>query len=100
MHPLKRNTLFISLFLLLMLCIFEPSFAATDTLNVQVDGKAMQFEAITTGNLVFISARDMANLFHADLAYDADEKELTLKTSKVNAVLRVGSSSVTLNHKK
>ena len=100
MHPSKRKTLFISLFLLLMFCVFEPSFAATDTLNVQVDGKAVQFEAITTGNLVFISARDMANLFHADLAYDASEKEVTLKTSKVNAVLRVGSSSVTLNHKK
>lgn len=100
MHPLKRNALCIMLFLLLMCCVFQPAFAATDTRNVQVDGKAVQFEAITTGNLVFISARDMANLFHADLTYDADEKEVTLKTSKNTAVLKVGSSSVTLNHKK
>lgn len=94
-----RNCLLI-LFLLIFCCTASPAFAATNHLPVQVDGKAASFQALTTGNLIFVPARDLADLFQADLSYDAKEKEITVKSSKTKAVLTIGASSVVVNNKK
>ncbi|MGM9525442.1 MAG: phosphodiester glycosidase family protein [Peptococcaceae bacterium] len=100
MRPFRRNILLTVLLLLALFCMTGPVYAAQSTLHVNVDGKTASFEALTTGNLVFLPARDLANLFDADLTYDAKEKELTLKTSKTKAILTIGSSSIVVNGKK
>ena len=79
MRSFYRNLL-LAIVLLALFVISVPASAATSTLHVNVDGKAAHFQAVTTGNLVFLPARDLANLFDADLTYNADEKELTLKS--------------------
>ncbi len=99
MRLFQRNML-LAVLLLLFCCIASPAFSATNNLDVQVDGKTMQFQALATNNLVFIPARDLANLFDAELSYDAKEKELTIKSAKTKAVLTIGSSSIVVNNKK
>lgn len=99
MRSFYRNLLLV-VTLLALLVVSMPVSAATSNLNVNVDGKAASFQAVTTGNLVFLPARDLANLFHADLTYNAEEKELTLKTAKKKAVLTIGSSTIVVNGKK
>jgi exopolysaccharide biosynthesis protein len=78
----------------------NPASAATNHLNVQVDGKTTQLQALTTSNLVFLPARDLAGLFDASLSYDAKNKELTLKSGKTKAVLTIGSSTMLVGSKK
>lgn len=99
MRSFYRNLL-LAIVLLALFVISVPASAATSTLHVNVDGKAAHFQAVTTGNLVFLPARDLANLFDADLTYNADEKELTLKSAKKKAVLNIGSSTIVVNGKK
>ena len=99
MRLLKQNML-LAVLLLVLFCVSMPAFAATDTLQVNVDGSATQLQAKTTGNLVFLPARDMADLFSADLAYDAKKKELTFKSGSTAAILNIGSSSITVNNQK
>ena len=99
MRLFQRNML-LAVLLLLFCCIASPAFSATNNLDVQVDGKTVQFQALATNNLVFIPARDLANLFDAELSYDAKEKELTIKSAKTKAVLTIGSSSIVVNNKK
>lgn len=99
MRLFQRNML-LAVLLLLFCCTASPAFSATNNLNIQVDGKAVQFQALTTNNLIFIPARDLANLFNSDLSYDATKKELTIKFNKTQAVLTIGSSSIIVNNKK
>lgn len=99
MRLFQRNML-LAVLLLLFCCIASPAFSATNNLDVQVDGKTVQFQALATNNLVFIPARNLANLFDAELSYDAKEKELTIKSAKTKAVLTIGSSSIVVNNKK
>lgn len=94
-----RNIL-LALLLLALFFVPVPAFSATSMLNVNIDGKITNLQAITTGNLVFLPARDLANLFDADLTYDANEKELTLKSGKTKAILNIGSSTIQVNSKK
>lgn len=96
----SHRNLLLTLLLLALLCVPVPAFSATNTLDVNVDGKATNLQAITTGNLVFLPARDVANLFEADLTYDANEKELTLKSGKTKVILSIGSSTIQVNSKK
>ncbi len=99
MRSCQRNTL-LAIVLLVLFCFSCPAFAASDTLQVYVDGKATSTEAKITDNFVFLPARDMANLFDASLVYDAKKKELTLKSKKTTAILAVGSSNISVNGKK
>ena len=99
MRSFQRNTL-LAVVLLILFCFTCPAFAANDSLQVYVDGKATNIEAKSTGNLVFLPVRDMASTFDATLAYDAKKKELTLKSNKTTAVLTIGSSNMTVNGKK
>ncbi len=99
MRSFRRN-MFLAVMLLVMFCFSCPAFAASDALAVHIDGKATSITAKASGNLVFLPARDMADLFDANLAYDAKKKELTLKSKKTTAVLTVGSSNMTVNGKK
>ena len=98
MH-LRRNIV-LAVLLLVMFCFSCPAFAAGNTLQVHVDGKAASMEAKVSGSLAFLPARDMANVFDASLAYDAKKKELTLKSGKTTAILTVGSSNISVNGKK
>ncbi len=95
-----RRNIVLAVFLLVMFCFSCPAFAAGNTLQVHVDGKAASMEAKVSGSLAFLPARDMANVFDASLAYDAKKKELTLKSGKTTAILTVGSSNISVNGKK
>lgn len=97
---LLQRTILLILLLSGLCCVALPAFAATDTLQVNVDNKTTQFQAKTVGNLVFLSAHDIAELFSANLSYDATKKELTFKSSNTTAILSIGSSNMTLNQKK
>ncbi len=77
-----------------------PAFAANTLLDVNVDGTPASFQALSTGNLAFLPARDMANLFGADVAYDAKKKELTIKAKKTTVQITVGSSSIRINNRR
>lgn len=99
MRSLRWNTMLIML-LLLLFCFSCPALAAGNTLQVHADGKTTSIEAKVSGNLAFLPARDMADLFNSSLAYDAKKKELTLKSGKTTAVLTVGSSNISVNGKK
>lgn len=96
----SHRILQLALLLLALLCIPVSALAATSTLDVHVDGKPSSLEAVTTGNLVFLPARDMADLFHATLTYNAEEKELTIVSGKKKAILNIGSSTIVVNGKK
>ncbi|MBR4943954.1 MAG: hypothetical protein IKZ26_00900, partial [Peptococcaceae bacterium] len=67
MRSFQRNTL-LAVVLLILFCFTCPAFAANDSLQVYVDGKATNIEAKSTGNLVFLPVRDMASTFDATLA--------------------------------
>lgn len=95
-----RRNIVLAVLLLVMFCFSCPAFAAGNTLQVHVDGKAASMEAKVSGSLAFLPARDMANVFDASLAYDAKKKELTLKSGKTTAILTVGSSNISVNGKK
>ncbi len=99
MRSFQRNIL-LALVLLVMFCFSCPAFAANNALAVHIDGKATSITAKASGNLVFLPARDMADVFDANLAYDAKKKVLTLKSSGTTAILTVGSSNITVNGKK
>lgn len=99
MRFFRRNML-LAVLLLLFCCTASPAFSATNSLSVQVDGKAVQFQALSTNNLIFVPARDVVNLFGSELSYDAKAKELTIKSTKTKAVLTIGSSSIVVNNKK
>ena len=99
MRSFYRNLL-ISIIFCTMLSVSVPVFAATSALAVNVDNKAIAVQAAYINNLVFLPARDMADLFGADLTYNADDKELTIKSGKTKAVLNIGSSTILVNGKK
>ena len=99
MRSYQRNLLS-AVILLILLCVSCPASADSDTLQVYVDSRATSMEARTSGQLVFLSARDAADLFNANLSYDPKKKELLLESNKTKAILNIGSSNISVNGKK
>ena len=99
MHTFLRN-FFFTILLFAFFSVPIPSISATNSINVTVDEKVTSYQAITTGSLAFLSARDFADLYAMHLAYNSENKIITLTSGKTKIFFTIGSNTMIFNGKK
>lgn len=104
MQFLHRNFVFL-LLLLALFCVPMPAFAALDTLTVTIDETNTDLQAFSDGTSVFMTASDLADVFHTEYTYDAQKGEITYALGKTlfgkkEAVFTVDSATAVINGKK
>ena len=100
-----HRNLFLTATLFAFLCVPMPAFATLDSLDVNIDGTASEYQAYSDDTTIFMAASDIASVFETEYTHDAEKNEISYVIGKTlfgkkEAVLTIDSNTIVVNGKK